>query len=145
MELENLNIYCDMDGVLANFNGEKNALQRFKTEKGFFKKLKPIKSNIKALNELIKKNVNVFILSASPNTQADNDKRAWLHKYLPNLKQENIIIMRVGQNKADFVKTTENNLLIDDYSKNCFDFIHKGYQACMIAPYKTIKRLLHLE
>ena len=34
-----LNIYCDMDGVIADFNNEPNAVERFATEKGFFKKL----------------------------------------------------------------------------------------------------------
>lgn len=140
-----INLYCDMDNVLANFKLERNGVGRYEKEKSFFKRLKPIKSNVKALNELLNnENYNVFILSASPNVSADNDKLEWLKKYLPNLKKENIILMRNGKNKADYVKTTENNVLVDDYSKNCLDFVNKGYRAYLIAPYKTIKRVLGL-
>ena len=32
--------YCDMDGVLADFFAEPNAVQRFETEKDFFYNLK---------------------------------------------------------------------------------------------------------
>ena len=70
--------YFDMDGVLANFNAEPKAVSRFKTEKGFFYKLKPIKRNIELIYELIEKGEKVRILSASPNKRADKDKRKWL-------------------------------------------------------------------
>ena len=51
--MKKLNIYCDMDGVLADFNAEINAVERFKKEKGFFKRLKPFERNVNALRELI--------------------------------------------------------------------------------------------
>ena len=71
-----INIYCDMDGVIANFNAEPHALKRFAVEKGFFKTLKPMSKNLQALRVLNQlKGVNVYILSASPNRQADKDKR----------------------------------------------------------------------
>ena len=50
---ENLFIYVDMDGVLANFDKEINAVERFAKEEGFFKKLKPISSNVVFINDLI--------------------------------------------------------------------------------------------
>ena len=74
--MKELNIYVDMDGVLANFNAEPNAVERFKSELGFFAKLKPIQSNVAFVNELIENEFNVFILSASPNNNADKDMLA---------------------------------------------------------------------
>ena len=60
-KLKKLNVYVDMDGVLADFNNEPNALERFKTEKGFFKQLTPInKEGFKAL--LNNPHINLFIL-----------------------------------------------------------------------------------
>ena len=111
------NIYCDMDGVIADFNRPVNAVARFETEKDFFYNLQPIKHNLQAISKLIENGYNVYILSASPNDRCDNDKRRWLAKYLPNLKPTQIIIMRNGQNKADFVKTFENNININ-FSQN---------------------------
>ena len=140
-----LNIYCDMDGVLANFNAETDAVKRFATEKGFFKRLKPIRSNVKAIKELIADGYNVYILSASPNKQADIDKIAWLKRHIPQIADGHIILMRNGENKADYVKTFKNNVLIDDYNKNCFDFVNRGYEARQIAPYHTIRRALNIE
>lgn len=115
---QKLNIYVDMDGVLANFAEQEDAVERFEKEKGFFQKLRPFERNVKAvrfLNQL--KNVNIFILSASPNRKADNDKKVWLKKYLPELESDQIIIMRNGKKKVNYMRTADG-VLLDDYSKN---------------------------
>lgn len=111
--------YCDMDGVLADFYAQPNAVKRFASEKNFFFHLNPIEKNVNYIRQLIKQGESVRILTASPNKRADKDKRKWLKKYMPFIKRKNIIIVRNGQNKADFVKTKGKNVLFDDYSKNC--------------------------
>ena len=121
-------IYCDMDGVLADFEGKRNALKRFKNEKGFFQKLKPFKSSLQAIKRLIDLNYDVHILSASPNDQADQDKRKWLERYLPEIDPQKIILCRLGDNKADYADT-KNSLLIDDYTHNLIQWRANGGQV----------------
>lgn len=117
-----------MDGTLAMFNSKKNALKRFDNEKGFFSSLKPF-VNIDTINQLVDNNlVEVFIISASPNEQADIDKKQWIDTYLPSIKPENICFCRLGQNKAQIIKNKlnieiDNNCyLLDDYTKNLIEW-----------------------
>ena len=93
-------IFLDLDGTLAKFN-VRNALERFDKEIGFFAKLGAYKG-IENINELAKGG-NIYIISASPNEQADNDKREWISKYLNNLPIENIVLCRIGENKAQVI------------------------------------------
>ena len=112
-----------MDGVLADFFGETDCVKRFETEKGFFSRLKPLRKNVAAVRKAIADgNHNVFVLSASPNSRCDKDKRLWLTKYIPELETENIIIMRNGENKADYMKTPDG-ILFDDYGKNIKEWV----------------------
>lgn len=134
-------IYCDMDGVVADFNNEPNAVERFREEKGFFRKLKPIMVNVKAIKEL-NKNFDVCILTASPNERADKDKIKWLSKYMPFIKKKNIIICRNGQRKVDFM-VSEKGILLDDYGKNIREWeTKKGNIGFKIKDTYTIKDCL---
>ena len=122
-------IFLDLDGTLAKFN-VKNALQRFATEEGFFAKLGAYK-NIEEINEMAK-NGNVYVISASPNVQADKDKMKWIKKYLFNIPKTNIVICRVGENKAQIIKNKLNitidktTVLLDDYTKNLVEWENAG-------------------
>lgn len=122
-------IFLDLDGTLAKFN-VKNALARFTVEKGFFERLGAYKG-IETINEMAKAG-NIYIISASPNVQADNDKMKWIAKYLFNIPLENIVICRVGENKAEIIKSQLNimidktTVLLDDYTKNLVEWENAG-------------------
>lgn len=113
-------IFIDLDDTLANFNDQENALQRFTTEQGFFKNLKPTK-----LVDRIKKlpYQDFYILSTSPNKQADIDKKAWVAKHLPLIPRHHIILVRDNSQKAIYAK---GNLLLDDHTPNLIDWVANG-------------------
>lgn len=128
-------VYLDMDGVIADFNGERNAMERFQTEKGFFKKLHVM--NEWGVRQLIaNKKIDVRILTKSPNRQADKDKIAWLKYYFPQIKRNKIIIVRNNKSKADAIKPSQKGVLLDDYGKNINEWRLKGYEG-----YKVEKEL----
>ena len=123
-----LKLFLDLDGTLAKFNSKKNALKRFDNEKGFFSSLKPYK-NIDVINELAAYgNVEVYVISATPNEQADQDKMIWIKTYLKQIKQENICFCRLNENKAKVIKDKLNIeidkecILLDDYTKNLIEW-----------------------
>ena len=122
-------IFLDLDGTLAKFNVP-NALERFDKEEGFFSKLGAYKG-IESINELAKNN-NLFVISASPNEQADKDKMIWIEKYLPNIDINNITICRIGENKAKIIQDkynitiNEQCYLLDDYTKNLNEWENFG-------------------
>ena len=134
-----------MDGVLADFNAEPNAVERFEVERGFFQILKPMQRNVNALKQLIaNKRVRVFILSASPNKRADGDKRKWLAKYLPELVKSNIIIVRNGTRKVDYMRT-EKGILLDDYGLNIEQWLENhNNDALKIRADGDIEKVLRL-
>lgn len=116
--------FCDMDGVLANFNEVPFAVQRFVTEKDFFKRLKPIEANVKGLLAMIDGGFDVRILSTSPHKRADKDKLAWLRSQGIKIPKNKIIFSRPvtisDKEKIDYIKNEirERAVLIDDYGVN---------------------------
>ena len=122
-------IFLDLDGTCAKFN-VKNALKRFDNEVGFFANLGAY-VGIDFINELAKRG-NVYIISASPNQQADSDKMIWIDKYLNNIPVENITLCRVGENKAEIIQNkynmeiNEDCFLLDDYTKNLTEWENYG-------------------
>lgn len=135
------NFYCDMDGVIADFNGEVDALKRYAIEKGFFKNLKPIEKNLKVL-KLLNKIGNLYIISISPNARADRDKMKWLKKYAPFIKKDNIIILRAGLKKVDYMKS-DNGILFDDYANNIIEWLKvKNNRAFKITSEYPIERYI---
>lgn len=110
-----------MDGVLARFEQAPDALERFATEAGFFRTLEPTKY-VKTVRATLAQYPQTYILTSSPNEQADADKRAWIEQYVPELAKR-VICVRTGLEKAKFAKGA---ILIDDYTENLVEWERKG-------------------
>lgn len=117
----NVNIFVDMDGVLAEYHPR---VVDYMYEKGFFKNRPPMMKSIEIVRELIKKDYNVFILSSVIDSiYCIDEKVEWLNKMIPELPRENQIYVPYGKVKSDYAQKfvdTKNsvNVLIDDYTVN---------------------------
>lgn len=113
-----LQIYFDMDGVLAAYSIGKYPFN--------FVNIRPLTQNIATIEEVSKlENVEVNILSVCREDSQIEEKNIWLDKYAPFFKKENRnIISRASKNwtyskeiKLQFLKSVETDkqiILVDD-------------------------------
>ena len=123
-------LFIDMDGVLADFekginsgNGDLN--QMF--ENKFFRKLDPMEEGIAEKIEKLQELTKVKILSKACVERNDKrfanqvaDKKYWLMRFAPTIKNEDIIIQSTEESKGSIVEEFSDFhcMLLDDYSLN---------------------------
>lgn len=114
----NIDVYFDMDGVFAEY------------EKGNFdySTIRPIKTVINIMEKLMKKGINVKVLSICKYNKIVDEKYEWIDKYAPFLDKKNINFISKEKNpgfesnelKSNFLKDNVNDkhvtILIDDDS-----------------------------
>ena len=117
-----IKLFVDMDGVIADYI--------FEEAKDFDKK-RPLYDSINKLKFIGEMpNIELFILSATKETEGINQKHWWLDKYAPFFKKENRVIISREENsmaesaslKANFIKRYKRDdsviIVIDDDPKN---------------------------
>ena len=123
-------LFIDMDGVLADFErgineGTGNINQMFDNK--FFRKLKPMEEEIAEKIERLQELTKVKILSKACVERNDKrfanqvaDKKYWLMRFAPTLKNEDIIIQSTEESKGSIVEEFSDFhcMLLDDYSLN---------------------------
>jgi len=156
VEFDTPTIYCDMDGVLADFVRftTKHLGKPFTDEywsdlpDNLFYQLPPMQDAKQLWNFIGKYNPN--ILTAIPREErgpiakrAANDKKLWMKKHF-EVSEDRIYALE-RKNKANFAidgRDKRPNLLIDDHLKNILEFRKKGGLGVHhISARNTIKEL----
>lgn len=130
-ENEKVAMYIDMDGTIVEYHiYESNEIaEKMGKEYKEFEPLKCVIQNLKELSNI--KNLDMYILSLSKTNKITEEKKNWLKKYVPFIKEDNWIILtkEIGdyssQNrdiiKGENIKKREENythsILLDDEQK----------------------------
>lgn len=124
-----ITIYFDMDNVLCLFSifGDEDTAVKRMFHKGFYKELPCFPEAPAVIENLQRIGFKVKIISACIDTPyCRPEKELWLHYHLPTLKDEDIILVNKGENKADYIENIEKSILVDDYHQNIEDFYNAG-------------------
>lgn len=128
-------LFLDMDGTLARFHDADKLFVEAMWTQGFYTGLKPFENLVDGVRLFIREHpeVDVYLLSAVLDTEppfVESEKNEWLDRYLPEIKRENRIFTRAGDNKADYIgQIGPNDWLLDDYNKNLREFEEAGAHA----------------
>ena len=120
-----INIYVDMDGVVADYDAIN--FKENKDKDDVYLNKRPVLSSINVLKEIsIMENVTLNILSCTKRNNQKEGKIIWLSKYMNFIKKENINLisreekefMKACLIKSEFLKNhykeNEINIMIDD-------------------------------
>lgn len=123
-------LFVDMDGTLAEFHPVDTMETLY--EQGYFAQLAPHENVVNGIKTFMKENpeTEVFILSSvlTDSPYAQTEKNEWLDRYLSEISMENRIFASCGSAKNEFVPggVRENDVLLDDYSKNLHEWPGKS-------------------
>ncbi len=129
---EKLDIYVDMDGVIADYEvGKFDFLNR-----------RPLMNNIKIFKELnFYENITLNILSICREDHQIADKNKWLDKYAPFFKNRNIISKESHPNKSskelkyEFLKNIpqkDKKIIFVDDDNGIIKYIHSNLDNIII-------------
>lgn len=105
-------LYCDLDGVIVDYDKFKHLSEDERRLPGFFANLQPIEGAIEAF-KLLHERFDVYILSTAPwsNPHAWSEKRLWVEKHLGEYAFKRLIL---SHNKG----LLRGEYLIDDRTLN---------------------------
>jgi predicted kinase/soluble P-type ATPase len=120
----NKHLFVDMDGVICALstlpiiNGEIDFVNA-----EVHRYLQPVTLVINKLFQLIKSNVDVYILSAIPNSFSLEEKNEWLDKYF-NIPKSRRFFVNQGRHKAEMLENLSTKLKINKQDMTMIDDIH---------------------
>lgn len=127
-------VYFDLDGTLAEWKAA--ATMQELQRKDYFFCLQP--TNLVPFANRLAKHPDIEVMTLSqylPDTYALEDKNRWCDIHVPNIDQEHRIFVPCGIGKPEYIQKalrcslSEDDILIDDYSKNLTEWSAAGGTA----------------
>lgn len=115
-------IFVDMDGTIAVYNVYQDERVSKKMEDEYLK-VEPVNYVINVLEQLDKlENVDIYILTLSRTLKITEQKKEWLRKNVPFVKENNWIIItkeinEYSKENRDIVKAEKMNEKCNEYNK----------------------------
>ena len=140
------NVYCDMDGVLADLESFAHSVgvtppiskKWDQMPLDTFLRLEPMPGSEKLVSYLKQHFPNFMVLTATPYPkpefiQISNrgmvDKKTWMLQHF-GIPAERVIVVKAGSVKKQYAVTDGvANILIDDWEKNTIPFVEAGGKA----------------
>ena len=119
---EKIAIFVDMDGTIAVYNVYQDESVSKKMEDEYLK-VEPVNYVINVLEQLDKlENVDIYILTLSRTLKITEQKKEWLRKNVPFVKENNWIIItkeinEYSKENRDIVKAEKMNEKCNEYNK----------------------------
>ena len=119
-----INVYVDMDGVQAVY-GANDSVEKM-SQVGYFRN-RPVQQNVIDFIKLLNKDERFKVAILSAVFDDDHSKEEKKHWLIENgLGGVDAIFTPCGVCKANYVKTSGLNILIDDYTKNLIEWENQG-------------------
>lgn len=138
-EWREINLKFNKSEEVENINNIQKRLYDILKSPGYYKTLKPQQEVLDLANKLIDEGKEVFILSCFiPNSPCLEEKKEWLHKYMPKLSVDNQIFIPdgYGDEKHEYIPFVYK--AINDIE----DTVNKGeilyFNECDLISYKSI-------
>lgn len=112
----------DFDGTLAQYYwGEEYY------KEGFVRNL-PETAITEAVRLLVRAGAHVYVDSFTKHDAEEAEKRMWLSKHIPELREERMLFPRTGKSDktAGLGKVTATDILVDDFSPNLLSWKGTG-------------------
>ena len=130
--------YFDMDGTLCEWRHVHSDNELY--TKGYFASLRPREEIVAAAKDLLKEGEEVYVVTCvlKDSPYALDEKKIWIRHYLPALKEDHCLFVPYGEDKAAFVaktlgkKISCRDILVDDYSKNLFEWQAAGGKSVKV-------------
>ena len=130
-------LYIDMDGTLARFYAQDNAVEKYRTEDDYFLNLDPYLEMASAVRMLLRDGIDVVILSSVDSDiriSSVSQKDLWLTNIFGRDNTPPALYPETGTDKAEYIRRIYGEIgpeswLIDDYTRNLLDWSAAGGRA----------------